>query len=717
MKNREINPYKKITIKEIVIIAITIIALVVLIFVILNAKKESSNKQKELNNLSEQLEKETYLIDASLGELIINEVSYDGKVELYSNANGEIDLTGIGIKVDGELKYTISEDEIIEEQDFYVVETETDFTSGSRLVEIYNSESQCVYSMMIPKLSENESYGRNANGANKMSKMTCTIGEGNESATVAEVTELTFSVPGGFYKEKFSLEMYAPEGSKIYYTTDGSKPTVESNLYESAIEIKNASGKIESNKENDSEDLISTSKATVIKAITVSEDGTESDVYTESYFVGIGFGKDYLNIPVISLSIEPDDMFGYFDGIYVAGRTYEDSLALGEGKDANYLQEWIRTGYIEYFEPNKCRTYAGNIDLSVDIDYSVSSAQKSFNFMSDSMNINKASTLSNYIGIDSDSFKLSTNQRDNVYKIRDYLSDELTKDLNVGQNNNYPCILFINGEYWGGYMMNEKKDAQYIKQYYGITDDVVVYDGKNIECDEAIQKEMMQDIAFILQADMSVDENYQKFLEIIDVDSYLDYFCSNMIMATADYNENGMVLFRTVSKNGEGVSDGKWRYFYGNMDCTMANGMIGNYSTYSIDSFLRPGVKNDVIFWSLIKNDTFKTLFKEKMEYLLNNTFSIENVTEALEKVENLTKKLSTSTNKRFISEFSDDYYESEERKILYFFENRAEYITIYMNEVLEQGILIYGEEETTVEGETTAAGETTAEVETTVSE
>ena len=105
------------------------------------------------------------------------------------------------------------------------------------------------------------------------------------------------------------------------------------------------------------------------------------------------------------------------------------------------------------------------------------------------------------------------------------------------------------------------------------------------------------------------------------------------------------------------------------------------------------------------------------MEYLLNNTFSIENVTEALEKVENLTKKLSTSTNKRFISEFSDDYYESEERKILYFFENRAEYITIYMNEVLEQGILIYGEEETTVEGETTAAGETTAEVETTVSE
>ena len=150
---------------------------------------------------------------------------------------------------------------------------------------------------MIPKLSENESYGRNANGANKMSKMTCTIGEGNESATVAEVTELTFSVPGGFYKEKFSLEMYAPEGSKIYYTTDGSKPTVESNLYESAIEIKNASGKIESNKENDSEDLISTSKATVIKAITVSEDGTESDVYTESYFVGIGFGKDYLNIP------------------------------------------------------------------------------------------------------------------------------------------------------------------------------------------------------------------------------------------------------------------------------------------------------------------------------------------------------------------------------------------------------------------------------------
>ncbi len=48
----------------------------------------------------------------------------------------------------------------------------------------------------------------------------------------------TFSVAGGFYNEKQTLEIScATEGAKIYYTTDGSDPTASSTLYTGAIEL------------------------------------------------------------------------------------------------------------------------------------------------------------------------------------------------------------------------------------------------------------------------------------------------------------------------------------------------------------------------------------------------------------------------------------------------------------------------------------------------
>lgn len=60
------------------------------------------------------------------------------------------------------------------------------------------------------------------------------------------------------------------------------------------------------------------------------------------------------NMPVLSVTADPLDLFDYFTGMYVSGQSYEDALARGEGKDnrkANYRNGWVKKAHIEFLNP------------------------------------------------------------------------------------------------------------------------------------------------------------------------------------------------------------------------------------------------------------------------------------------------------------------------------------------------------------------------------
>ena len=150
----------------------------------------------------------------------------------------------------------------------------------------------------------------------------------NEALTSVNAPE--FSAESGFYTSDFSLSLSADADCKIYYTTDGSAPTTESTLYSGNIMIKNRSS--EPNQYASITDVShdeyvppAVTKGTVVRAIAVDSNGNISDEVSKTYFCGIDIENQYNGFPVLCVTANPDDLFGYENGIYVRGKVFAES--------------------------------------------------------------------------------------------------------------------------------------------------------------------------------------------------------------------------------------------------------------------------------------------------------------------------------------------------------------------------------------------------------
>ncbi|MDO4556903.1 MAG: CotH kinase family protein, partial [Lachnospiraceae bacterium] len=342
---------------------------------------------------------------------------------------------------------------------------------------------------------------------------------------------------------------------------------------------------------------------------------------------------------------------------------------------ANYRNGWKREATLEYFEPEKNKTYEGTVDIGIINDYSIQSAQKSFFAIGKTPGAWAGSSLENYFDSESNRLVIQTNKSDNDYKIREYLIDGLLGDTSVGRSAITPCILFLDGEYWGVYMLRAEYDDTFIQEKYGIAGEDIVFSS-----DDSFDG--LYD--FVTTNDMSNGENYAAVEAMMDMQSYLDYFCSNMYLANAMYGNRSGEVWRTVNNNGGEYTDGRWRWLIGSMESTIANGMNGEVSTPTIDTFLQPGVTEDKFLQSLLRSSTFKQQLSDTMKNMSENIFNKERTDKILNRVTKKMEKTAMNSYERYHGSPEEEFYSSEVEKIQKFFEERGTYILRYTEEFVK---------------------------------
>lgn len=680
--------YKNLSKKDWIILGFSILAVIVLFVLLVFSRKEENLKRQQLVEYKDKMDVsgENILIEeTNYQNLLISEINQSGYIELYNDERTDCKIGNLTILVNGKQNVIKNLPNSIKAKSVDVIEFEQSFPLEEEFViAIQDEDEKVIRAACVPALGEKESYGVLDFETMVTGKMTETKGMENGSASLAEEEGLRFSIPGGFYKKELKLSIAANTDEKIYYTLDGSAPTVESMLYSEPIVLKNRSGsQYEFAKLDGSKPTDSIIMGTNVRAISVDAKGNITNEISSTYFIGIGNIVSMRDLPVISITTKPENLFDYFDGMYVEGRAYEDSIASGiaDGNHHNYMLGMEKDATIEYYEVSKDCTYRSFVKLKMLESNCVGFAQKGM-VATLPEEVNAGTSVNTFVNTDTNTLTLRNYYYDDGYKIRSMLCNQALQDSSVGTLEQQPCTVFIDGEYWGIYCLQMDYNATYVQQKYGVSEDNQVYFVQNgtpigAGANESLQKMM----DFVTSHDMSVKDNYAQACQMMDMESYADYLCANVYLANANAGQDDWCMWRTKESRNEKYEDGKWRFAMGRCEHSVANGVLGDKSTYSINTFMQPQMIRNPLFQAMIRNDQFCELLQNSMKKMYQR-FAPETMEEKLNQMEGWLEKPVIASVNRFYGYVGDRFYSSEIEKIQTFFEMREQFVSRYMEEL-----------------------------------
>lgn len=548
--------------------------------------------------------------------------------------------------------------------------------------------------------------------------------ESTESQVKQAYDDMSFSCGSGVYAEEFELEITAKKDGVIYYTTDGSDPTTSDTAmeYDGAIAIKDRSGDPNvvsavdptlfctnfssySNSQGltcrmEAPDDDAVDKCTVIRAALKDSDGEFGGVCTETYFIGTttehieGIAESCQaadnDLAVISITMNYEDLFDSTTGIYVKGDVFDEAFEEFKKEngwfqaddtrklDANYSQrgrEWEREAHIDFFEMNADGAelvLSQDCGIRVQGNYSRSDLQKGFRlYARNEYGDNKfrydvfGEELKDSSGENIDTFKrLVLRAGGNctfTSKYNDTFWQTLATGVDCATKASRPCVVYINGEYWGLYVLEEDYSDDYFESHYGVNkDDVVVYKGDaetyeiGYKLDEGAIPEGEEESYYFQELidffdthdSLESEEDYNEFAQLVDVESVMDYFAVEVwINNKWDWPGKNWSMWKTVNvDSGSEYADGKWRFCLYDVEFGGVSGAQDAYTNtirednYEPNGLLDFGTDNPAVlcFAYLMTNEGFRTDYCNRLLELSETYFEKETAQNKLTEFEEI---------------------------------------------------------------------------------
>ena len=656
--------------------------------------------------------------------------TYDDYIEIYNLTDRDVSLDKYCITNDKEELYYLSGLVIPakgylllsakEEQEFegeQIVPFEFDANSDNHIY-LINDKGTIIEDVLVPKIPYDTVYCRKADGDEDWHCAMPSPKEKNENAVAMMIPTLPapiFSKEGGFYNVDdevvLSLGQYQKainEGVDIYYTLDCSTPTKENGIkYENAINL----GSVATRKSKyDNREFINAHSAynriqrgegldvcmgdesigldedtcVVISARVISSTGEMSPVVTNSYFVEDYLQADYDGVAVVSLTTEPDNLFDYEKGIYVAGEVFETNILINptpariDLADANYWgtgKQWERPVQIEFFDLNKTCKFKTNAGLRIKGNASRAYSQKSMKLYAREELSGEKRFVNDFFDDSKEvkSVALFACGQDIDSRMKDYMLHSLTKNRSVSSLDFIPCILFLEGEYWGFYYITQEHDASFMEAYYEVEkDDVilikngVVKEGKSEDI-----KEYENFIYFANNTDFSIPENLEKLYSQMDIQSFVDYFCIQAFIARKiDWPQGNWAVWKTKNIGAGPYEDGKWRWILFDLNAHEGETEAVLVDYDSID-FL---IYHHEYFLPLIRIPEIRQLFVTSMMDMMNTCFDEQYVEQWIDEYVCNYESSVVRTNEKYHGKTKQEFDDSIE-SIRYFFDNRQKYM------------------------------------------
>lgn len=480
-------------------------------------------------------------------------------VELYNTGTAPLDLTGyyLSDKASNLTKWQIPSGSIAANGFKMIYCSKRNLVSGTQYhpnfnlkqtsnewIILTNPSGVVVDSLkMIHMTKADHSIGRSSNGANDWKLFTTpTPNSNNAGGQNFYIPTPVMSVAPGFYPGVQTVTITCSDPSAtIRYTTNGANPTSTSTVYSGPINI---------------------STTTVLRAAAFGAD-QPSFIETNSYFIGVTH-----TIPVVS----------------VCSQQVFDLVSNGNQNGS------VKVGAFELFEDNGLFIDEGQGEFNKHGNDSWAYDQRGFDYITRD-EFGYAAELEHQIFPEKtrDNFQrvilkpaASDNYSfENGAHIRDAFIHTLSirADMKLDERTWRPCVVYLNGQYWGVYEIREKADdhdyteyyfdqdkfnLQYLKTWGGTWEE---YGAPNA------QPSWDNLVAYIASNNMGNATNFAYVDSLLNWESMCDYFMFNSYVVSQDWLNWNTAWWRGMDPQGDKK---KWRYTLWDMDAS-----FGHYINYT----------------------------------------------------------------------------------------------------------------------------------------
>ncbi|MEX0986814.1 MAG: CotH kinase family protein [Bacteroidales bacterium] len=411
-------------------------------------------------------------------------------------------------------------------------------------------------------------------------------------------------------------------GDQIYYTFDGSEPDQGSYLYKNPLYIR---------------------KTIVLKARIYRSNQVPGPVTTKTIFIG----GDH-DLPVISVSMDPFDLWDHNTGIYVMG-PYANSEVPHHG--ANFWQDWERPAHFELYNVQGEQELSQSAGTKIFGGWSRAHPQKSMAFFA----------RKNY-GNGKFSYPLFKDRLFDTYEafvmrnsgndwcngnFRDALTGHLSAQMDIDHQAYQPYVMYLNGEYWGIINMREKVNEHFIaSNNFVYADDVNILTG-NRSLVHGSAESYNKLYNYVTTTNLAGWQEYGHARTMMDVHNFMRFWVVNVYVDNKDWPGNNNKYWST---NAPGSL---YRWISYDTDFGFS---IWDHSAYKYNTLQFSFGEGSEINWanqpwavamvkSLIGNNNFKRQFINEFADRMNTTFHPDEVIPVIDSFE-----------QRLMSEAPDHY-------------------------------------------------------------
>jgi len=359
-------------------------------------------------------------------------------------------------------------------------------------------------------------------------------------------------------------------------------------------------------------------KTTVLRCIQFKSGSYPSDAIMGTYIIG----ERMPNLPIVSIAVNPTDMFDSTIGIYATGPNASSNYPYF---GANYWKESELPVQIDFFESGARYAWSYPAGIKIFGNYTRANGKKSvaigFKEKYGQKNL-RYSLFPEYPNLTKFKWFVLRNNGGNFGKdyIRDMLMTSLTKGLGIDYQKGRAVIVYYNGEYFGIHNLRERSNSDYFETNYDIDENFIDLVKGNNEASRGSDADYQDILRWVGSVELN-DENLEQLKTRIDLDNYTNYLQSEIYFLNKDWPGNNLKRWRSNSP----VSKWKWFLYdtdfgFGGYDQIPNVKMLDFITEQNGPEYPNPP-SSTLILRKLLRNENYKNAFINRFSLLLATYF------------------------------------------------------------------------------------------------